>query len=117
MRDKFGGLVTLLAGPAALSNGPCHQNASYLSHVDLESSAVLLSPSANNVLGCTISGDQVSAIYNMDSESVRSSRRPSAVYDDEGWQRRRSAMYRRSSNFSQYVGQRGLLKVPLADAV
>jgi hypothetical protein len=39
----------------------------------------------------------------MDSESIRSSRRPSAVHDDEAWQRRRSAMYRRSSNYSEYV--------------
>lgn len=40
----------------------------------------------------------------MDSQSNSySSRRPSAVIDDEGWQRRRSAMYRRESNFSEYV--------------
>ena len=41
---------------------------------------------------------------NMDSDSAsHSGRRPSAVIDDEGWQRRRSAMYRRESNFSEYV--------------
>ena len=48
----------------------------------------------------------------MDSESVHSSRRPSAVHDDEAWQRRRSAMYRRSSNYSQYVGRCTMLVVP-----
>jgi hypothetical protein len=44
----------------------------------------------------------------MDSESIRSSRRPSAVHDDEGWQRRRSAMYRRPSNYSEYVQSPGV---------
>jgi hypothetical protein len=45
----------------------------------------------------------------MDSESIRSSsRRPSAVHDDEGWQRRRSAMYRRPSNYSECVQPGGM---------
>lgn len=38
----------------------------------------------------------------MDSEPRSyGSRRPSAMIDDEGWQRRRSAMYRRESNLSE----------------